>query len=108
MTDPTEAMLWQMAELEHKLEELRKQVDRLDDWSNGLFAALSDLSLYLLKAQPDLAKLLGPVWEKAAHRFFEIENEEQASDLHETAELFEARKKLFRILQLYDVWPPRT
>ena len=94
-------------ELREEVAQLRAELDRLDDWANGVFAALSDALLPLLKANPQTAAYLAPIWRSAAERFDEVQTEPgQAGDFHETAELLEARKMLYRQFAILGVWPP--
>lgn len=103
MPRTNDALALEMGEVKRQIAGLREAVEQLDDWSNGVFAALLDLSQHLLKESPALAQKLMPLWQLASERFSELEAEEQAADLNETPELFEARKMLYRILLRYGI-----
>lgn len=106
MLDPDTPEFWALAEVKANLAALNEKVERLDDWANGVYAALQDLTVYLLRDDPTLAAQLMPLWKASAEQFAALENEQgQAEDLNETAELHEARKMLFRLLELYRIWP---
>ncbi|MBK9442565.1 MAG: hypothetical protein IPN53_15210 [Comamonadaceae bacterium] len=62
MTTTPETTAWVQQEVEKAVAPLRQQIDVLDDWSNGVFAALADLMPLLLKSQPDIAASLAPLW----------------------------------------------
>lgn len=92
-------------EIERAVAPLRQELDQLDDWANGVFAALEDVLIPLLKAQPDIARKVQPLWELAAQRYEQLEQSQgQADDFHETAELLQARKMLYRRLALLGLW----
>lgn len=103
-TEWVRALLQQ--EIDRAVTPLRRELDELDDWANGVFAALQDVLIPLLKAQPDLARTLQPLWQLAAQRHERLEQETgQAEGFHETAALLEARKMLYRQLALLGLWP---
>lgn len=105
MPDPDTPEFWELAAVKRDLLELNEKIERLDDWMNGVYAALEDLTVHSLRENPDLAGKLEPVWRQSAEQFALLENEGQAEDLNETVELHEARKKLYRLLELYRIWP---
>ena len=87
---------------------LRAELDRVDDWANGVFLALEDALLPLLKAQPDLAERIAPVWQAAAERYDQQDpdpQEEQTDDWAQPREQLEARKILYRCFAQMGVWP---
>lgn len=93
-------------ELREEVAQLRAELDRLDDWANGVFVALSEALYPLLKANPEAAAHLAPLWSKAADRYERVQSEPgQAEDFHETAELLEARKLLYRQFATLRLWP---
>lgn len=93
-------------EIERAVAPLRQELDQLDDWTNGVFAALEDVLIPLLKAQPDIAHKLQPLWQLAAQRYEQLEQSHgQADDFHETAALLEARKMLYQQLANFGIWP---
>ena len=103
-TEWVRALLQQ--EIERAVAPLRQELDELDDWANGVFAALEDVLIPLLKAQPDIARKVQPLWLLAAQRYEQLEKSQgQADDFHETAALLEARKMLYRLFGLLGSMP---
>ena len=102
MTEPDDKylnLIWEIGELRHEVQALRAEVDRLDDWQNGVFSALLDLTQMLTSDQPELKARLLSRWKDASEKFDRLEqNPGQHDDFQETAELLEARKMLYRIL----------
>lgn len=92
-------------EIDKAVEPLRRELDELDDWANGVFCALSDLMPVLLKTQPEIARHLEPMWRNASERYDHIGSTDQADDFRETQYLLEARKMLYRQLALLKAWP---
>lgn len=87
---------------------LRQEIDQLDDWANGVFAALADLLPPLLRKHPDIAADLEPLWRYASERWQHLQQPQaqgQAVDFHETEHLLEARKMLYRQLAGLKAWP---
>jgi len=105
MTTTPATTVWVQQEIEKAVAPLRQQIDELDDWSNGVFAVLADLLPLLLKAQPDIAAALAPLWRDAAVHYDRLDTAGQAEDFHETQALLEARKILYRRLDLLKAWP---
>lgn len=94
-------------EIERAVAPLRRELDQLDDWANGVFVALEDALVPLLRAHPDVARQLAPLWQQAAQRHEQLERSAgQADDYHETVGLLEPRKMLYRRLALLGVWTP--
>lgn len=87
---------------------LRQEIDQVDDWANGVFAALNDLLPPLLKKHPDIAHDLEPLWRYASEQYDTLDSTGQADDFHETQGLLEARKMLYRHIALLHAWPPRA
>jgi len=93
-------------EIEKAVAPLRQELDQVDDWANGVFAALLDVVLALLKSQPELANDLAPLWRFASERYDHLEQSPpQADDIQETQHLLEARKMLYRQLAALGAWP---
>lgn len=109
MTPPLATTEWVRELLAQEIEKavapLRQEIDQTDNWANGVFAALEDLLRVLLVKHPDIAAELAPLWRGAAERFDNIGSIEQADDFHESQELLEARKMLYRQLALVKAWP---
>ena len=109
MLDPDNPAFFEIATLKRDMQELREEVDRVDQWATGIFDAVLDLTTRLLRKDPELAAELEPLWKTSAQRFAQLEHEQgQADDMQETTELYEARKKLYRLLELYKIWPGQT
>lgn len=95
--------------LRREISELRTEIDRVDDWANGIFVAMQDLVLELLRMHPQLARNLHGGWEAAADQYELLRaSTEQQADFHETMELLEARKILFRVSDLLGLWKERS
>lgn len=93
--------------LEREVRELRAEIDRVDDWANGLFHVLLDLLPGLLKRHPELAASLAPKWREAAEQFDQMTQAQPSPVGREVAtpEFLEARKMLYRLLELISAWP---
>lgn len=93
-------------EIEKAVAPLRQEIDQVDDWANGVFVALQDVLIALLKIQPALADELVPMWKLASERYQQLEQAPgQADDFDETTYLLEARKMLYRQLAALGAWP---
>ncbi|WP_432719874.1 hypothetical protein R0381_003623 [Jeongeupia wiesaeckerbachi] len=103
----SQAQDWEQrhAALELQVEQLRAEIDRVDDWANGLFVVLCDLLPPLLKAQPEIAASLAPRWKDVAARFDAAAAQTGQADDYEPLEQLEARKKLYRIAEQLGAWP---
>ncbi len=84
---------------------VRADLDRHEEWTNGLFVVLINVLPFLLRQHPDLAQQLESQWRGAAERFEQFDVTEERNAEGETAELLEARKMLYRMLTLLQVWP---
>lgn len=92
--------------LEQELFDLRLEVDRNDDWANGLFAVLVEALPPLLRANPEMARQLGATWRNRADEYEALRsNPGQAEDFHDTAEKLEAAKMLYRQFDVLGLWP---
>ena len=108
-TEWVRALLQQ--EIERAVAPLRQELDELDDWANGVFAALADVLPLLLRKNPEIAVVLEPMWRGAAERREHLQQPQaqaQADDFHETEHLLEARKMLYRQLAVLKAWPERA
>jgi hypothetical protein len=96
------------ADLREEVAQLRARVEQVDDWAAGVLAALRDVLLPLLKAQPDIARQVEPIWRQAAENFDllnaggTLPEEEDMSQEH-----FEPAKMLYRQFSRLEVWPGR-
>lgn len=95
-------------DLREEVAQLRARVEQVDDWAAGVLAALQDVLLPLLKAQPDIARQVEPIWRQAAENF-DLLN--AGSTLPEETDMpqehFEPAKMLYRQLSRFGVWPGR-
>lgn len=87
-------------------EPVRRDLQRVDDWTNGVFAVLVDVLPFMLRRHPGWARQIGARWGEAAERFDQIEaGAKRPGEDDESAELLEARKMLFRLFDLAKLWP---
>lgn len=85
---------------------LPEEIDRVDDWANGIFALLADLVPLLLREQPEVAAALKPRWAKAARRYAALQGSGQRRTKDgEPLEQLEARKMLYRTMLTMKAWP---
>ncbi len=94
-------------EIEKSVAPLRAEIDQVDDWANGVFAALADVLPLLLRKHPDVAGQLEPMWRKISEQYNTVDSTDQADDFHQTQGLLEARKMLYRQLAVLKAWPER-
>lgn len=93
-------------ELRREIEQLRAEIDRVDEWSTGVFQVLSDVLQPLLRLHPEVAAEIAPQWHRASERFDEVDaNTGQLDNMDETVERLEARKMLYRMFDLLGLWP---
>jgi len=92
--------------LRQEVAQLRAEVDRVDEWANGLFCVLLDALPLLLRRQPEVASRLAPMWRTASERFDEVSTATGQDDsFEETLERLESRKILYRTMALLKIWP---
>lgn len=92
--------------LRQEVAQLRAEIDRVNEWSTGLFCVLHDVLPPLLREKPALAAALAPKWHLAAEQFdLASENTGQADSFEETADRLEARKMLYRLFAQLKLWP---
>lgn len=86
---------------------LHAEIDKVDDWTNGVFVALNDVLQPLLRELPALGQQLAPAWRRTAERFDALQTGGAVPDREndESLEVLEARKMLFRICASLDLWP---
>lgn len=77
--------------------QLRDEINRLDDWANGLYAALHDVVNEVALSSPEIAKRLAARWSKVAAEFDQLEANPQMES-EDSLEILEARKVLYRSL----------
>ncbi|WP_042419608.1 hypothetical protein [Comamonas aquatica] len=74
---------------------LREEVNKVDDWANGVFAALRDVLMYQFKQNPKLVQAVMGQWALAAEKFNQAEDYGVVLPEGETLEFLEARKMLY-------------
>ena len=99
----------EVEQLRQEVAQLRAEIDKVDDWANGVLHALIDVLPLLLKKHPDVAATVAPMWKNAARKFSEVTMKTgQAESFSETADLLEPKKMLYEMFALLGVWPPRA
>lgn len=94
--------------LRQEIAELRAEIDRVDEWANGLFLALVEVLPLLLKQHPEVVERLEPMWRRAADRYTARQaNPAQHVDEEGPIGLLEPRKMLYRQLDTLGVWGSR-
>lgn len=76
---------------------LREEINKVDDWANGIFAALRDMLAYQLRESPELGKALAKSWSGVAKDFDRISVQGLPANPDEPLEFLEARKMLYRL-----------
>lgn len=84
---------------------LREEINKVDDWANGVFAALRDVLMYQLRRSPGMGAALAPNWGEASQGFDMIDLYGQAPQPDEPLEYLEARKMLYRQFVLLGLMP---
>jgi len=84
---------------------LREEINKVDDWANGIFAALRDVLAHQLRESPELGKALAKSWGQAARDFDRVHLHGKPASTGEPLETLEARKMLFRLFGLLGVMP---
>ena len=87
------------------VEPLKAEINRVDDWANGLFVVLNNVLPFLLREHPALAREIAPQWRNAAECFDRIDVQGLPAQADEPLEFLEARKMLFRMFALAKLWP---
>ncbi|WP_422097452.1 hypothetical protein [Variovorax sp.] len=105
-----EATAWMQAQIAihtaRAVAPLREELDKLDDWANGLFVVLADVLPQLLRAHPSAAAAIAPRWERAAESFDAVlASGQRKTNEGESLELLEARKMLYRVFAVVGLWP---
>ena len=76
---------------------LREEINKVDDWANGIYAALRDVLMHQLRESPELGKTLAKNWSRAARDFDRIHVQGLPAKQHEPLEFLEARKMFYRV-----------
>ena len=84
---------------------LREEINKVDDWANGIFAALRDVLAYQLRESPELGKALAKTWSNVAKDFDQISVQGLPANQDEPLEFLEARKMLYRLFGLLGAMP---
>ena len=84
---------------------LRAEINKVDDWANGIFAALRDVLTHQLRTSPELAQALAKNWSKAARDFDRIDVRGLPANPDEPLEYLEARKMFYRTFGLLGLMP---
>ena len=88
---------------------LRAEINKVDEWANGIFAALRDVLGHQLRNSPELANGLAAQWAETAEDFDRIHVHGLAPRDNESLEYLEARKMLFRLFSVVGSMPkPRN
>ncbi len=84
---------------------LRAEISKVDDWANGVFAALRDVLMHQLRESPALGQALAKDWGQAASDFDRIHLHGLPAKPDEPLELLEARKMLYRLCGVQGLMP---
>lgn len=84
---------------------LREEINKVDDWANGIFAALRDVLAHQLRESPQLGEVLASDWSKAAQDFDRIDVQGLPARPDEPLEFLEARKMLYRFFGVLGSMP---
>ena len=83
---------------------LRAEINKVDDWANGVFMVLLNVLPGVLRSNPELARQIAPQWEKASEDFDRIDVQGKPAKPDEPLEFLEARKMMYRIFGLLGIW----
>lgn len=84
---------------------LREEINKVDDWANGIYAALRDVLAYQLRQSPELGKALAKNWSRAASDFDRIHVHGLPARKDEPLEFLEARKMFYRVFSHLGTMP---
>ena len=84
---------------------LREEINKVDDWANGIFAALRDVLAHQLRESPELGKTLAKSWGSAARDFDRIHVQGLPAKPQEPLEFLEARKMYYRLFSHVGIMP---
>ncbi len=94
----------EIQKLRKEVAELRKQIDEVDDWANGIQVSLMYVLPLLLRDHPEV-KTVQKMFEHSNARYEELKAHPSRGEKTETAALHESRNLLYRQLALLGVWP---
>lgn len=95
------------SELREEISQLRAEIDRMNNRSNGILLVLSELLPPLLKKNPEIAAQLEYLWRNAADEFDSLAppgTQLVELDATEPLETLEVQKILYQNLGLLGVW----
>lgn len=84
---------------------LREEINKVDDWANGIYAALRDVLGYQLRQSPEMGTALATSWSRAARDFDRIHVQGLPARLDEPLEFLEARKMFYRVFCHLELMP---
>ena len=84
---------------------LREEINKVDDWANGIYAALRDVLAYQLRESPEMGKTLAKNWSRAAREFDRIQVKGLPAKPNEPLEFLEARKMYYRVFSHLELMP---
>lgn len=90
--------------LRQEVAELRRQIDEVDDWANGIQRVLVTVLPFLLRGHPDAGKV-EDLLRDHSERYDELSEHPERASKDEPAALHEAGKMLYRQLAILGVWP---
>lgn len=90
--------------LQREVAELRRQIDEVDDWANGIQHVLVAVLPFLLRGHPEAGKVEG-LLRRHSDRFEELTAHPGRAEGDETVHLHEAGKMLYWQLAVLGVWP---
>ena len=76
---------------------LREEINKVDDWANGIYAALRDVLAHQLRESPEMGKALAKKWSRCSREFDRIHVQGLPAKEDEPLEFLEARKMLYRV-----------
>ena len=76
---------------------LRDEINKVDDWANGIYATLRDVLAYQLRESPEMGKVLAKSWSRAARDFDRVHVQGLPAKQDEPLEFLEARKMFYRV-----------
>lgn len=77
---------------------IRTDIDKVDDWCDGMFVALRDVLQQLLTYCPGLADDLAPSWRAVAELYDQVNALGLRAADDQPIEFLQARKMLYRML----------
>jgi len=91
------------SELRQEIVRLHAEIDAVDDWANGIFQMLVQVLPLLVRDHPN-AKKVQHLLRESDTRFEELMAHPERAEEGEPAGLYEARKMMYRYMELLGVW----